>query len=65
MSRTGKHGPSHFPDVVIDTDKGDIVFVGTLMHIVNKNCVVKETKLVRLVDELALWEHCGGSLEVK
>jgi len=51
-------------EIRIETDKEDVLFPGSFSQMVARNCIVKESKLVEMVDELDLWSDIGGSLNV-
>ncbi len=48
----------------VDTDMGDYVFHDSPTIRNQRNSIVKQSKLVQMVDELELWSDIGGSLEV-
>lgn len=50
--------------LVIDMDKDDLIFVGGRRLLIERRCVVKESKLVQMVDALGLWADIGGKLEL-
>ena len=54
----------NFPMGSVETDKDDISYHHSWAQFVARTYVVKESKLVEMVDELDLWTDVEGSLEV-
>ena len=55
MSKQGAKGS-------VDTDQEDVEFYHSWAQMIARTGIIKESKLVQMVDELDLWCDVGGSL---